>query len=272
MRFSLATASISLQGGQLMTWQPRSALHPVVGITGRARLAAGKSLRGGIPVCWPWFGPHDRHPEWPSHGYARTATWDVVGTKLLDDGAVRLSLQLAADAAAQSPWRIPARLSIEMTVGRSLKVALTTANEGDQPLRIGEALHTYLHVGDVEQTEVLGLEDCDYVDKVQAGKRSRQQGALRFSGETDSVYLDTASDCVVVDHQLKRRIRIVKSGSQSTVVWNPWREKASRMEDVGADGWQTFLCVESANALDNCVTRPPQGVHTLCVDYSLEQT
>jgi D-hexose-6-phosphate mutarotase len=266
-----ATASICLQGGHLMAWQPRSTVAPVIKLTERARLLPGKALRGGIPVCWPWFGPHDSEMNWPAHGYARTAAWQVASVEALPDEAIRMELQLSPDAASLQPWKLPAKLSMAFVIGSTLKVDLITQNMGGQPLRIGEALHTYLHVSDVEQVELTGLEGCAYVDKVQGGRESNQRGAVKFSAETDSVYLDTTVDCVIADPGLGRHIRVTKSGSQSTVVWNPWQDKASRMDDVGADGWCSFLCVETANALRNSVTVPAHGSHTLTTEISVEE-
>jgi len=161
-----------------------------------------------------------------------------------------------------------------VVVGDKLEMHLATTNTGDAPLKIGEALHTYLHISDIGAVTVVGLEGGDYHDKVDNFARKQQRGAIAFGGEVDRVYVDTPADCVIVDPGLKRRIRIAKTGSLSTVVWTPWAEKAEKMGDMGAGktgaGWREMVCVESANAMDNVVTVAPGATHTLAVTYSVE--
>lgn len=269
---SHATASICLQGGHAMTWQPKSAAQPVVWLSKLAKLAPGKSIRGGVPVCWPWFGPHATETGFPGHGYARTVPWAVTRTGALADGATRITLELINSDQSRAMWNHPGKLTLEVTVGLTLKLTLTTSNLGDDVFFISEALHAYLQIGDIARTRVLGLEDCEFLDKAGAGSglRRRQEGPVTFTAETDRIYVNTTADCVIEDLQLARRIRIAKSGSRSTVVWTPWTEKADKMGDFGPDGWRGMVCVESANALENVVTVPGHGSHSLSVEYSLE--
>ena len=265
-----ATAAISLQGGHVMRWQPKSASQPAIWLSDLARLLPGKSLRGGVPVCWPWFGPHPKEAGFPGHGYARTVPWAVTRTSALADGATQICLELINSDQTRAMWSPPSRLTLDVTVGQTLKLTLTTANLGDEAFAIGEALHTYFHIGNIAATRVLGLEGCEFLDKAGGSVRRRQEGPIGFSAETDRVYVNTAADCVIEDAQLKRRIRIAKTGSQSTVVWTPWREKADKMGDFGPDGWRRMVCVESANALENVVSMPGHGSHSMTVEYSLE--
>lgn len=268
---SHATASISLQGGHVMSWQPKSAAQPVVWLSKLAKLAPGKSIRGGVPVCWPWFGPHETESGFPGHGYARTVPWAVTRTGSLADGATQITLELINSDQTRAMWEHPCKLSLEVTVGQTLKLALTTSNLGDDEFVIGEALHTYLQIGDIAHTRVLGLEECEFLDKAGTGSglRRRQEGPVTFTAETDRIYVNTTADCVIEDLQLARRIRIAKSGSHSTVVWTPWTEKADRMGDFGPNGWRSMVCVESANALENVVTVPGHASHSMSVEYSL---
>lgn len=265
-----ATATICLQGGHVMTWQPARESTPVVWLSKLAKLAPGKSIRGGVPVCWPWFGAHASEAGYPGHGYARTVPWEVSGTATTAQGATQLTLCLCESEQTRAMWPHAGRAEIQITVGKTLKVALTTHNLGDADFVIGEALHTYFHIGDIAETRVLGLEGCEYMDKAGGNVRHRQEGAVNFTGETDRVYVSTEAECVIEDARLKRRIRVAKSGSRSTVVWTPWSEKADKMGDFGADGWRTMVCVESANALENTVTVAAHGSHTLAVEYSTE--
>ena len=266
----LATASLCLQGAHLMMWRPQAQAEPVVWLSQLAKLAPGKSIRGGVPVCWPWFGPHATDARLPAHGFARTVPWELVEAHVAGDGAVELALTLAGTEQTRALWPHRTRAELRLAVGATLKVALTTVNEDDHPVVIGEALHTYFHIGDIAAVHVRGLEGVTYLDKVDGGARKRQQGAIAFAGETDRVYLATEAACVIEDERLRRRIRIAKSGSRSTVVWTPWTEKADKMGDFGPDGWRSMVCVESANAADDVVTIPPGARHTLAVEYAAE--
>ena len=155
-------------------------------------------------------------------------------------------------------------------VGAKLTVSLTTSNQGDAPVEIGEALHTYLRIGDIGDIAITGLEGCAYLDKVDGAQRKTQAGAITCTGEVDRVYVNTAAACVIEDARLQRRVRIEKTGSASTVVWTPWAEKADKMGDFGPDGWRRMVCVESANAAENVVTVAPGQSHTLTAVYSAQ--
>lgn len=266
-----ATATLCLQGAHLVTWRPRGQAEPVIWVSEAARFAPGKSIRGGIPVCSPWFGPHASEAGFPAHGFARSVPWQVTETRALEDGATRIALVLMQNEQTRAQFPHACRLELALTIGERLRAELTTTNLDTVPVTIGEALHAYFRIGDISSARVLGLDGCEYVDKVDGGARRRQAGAIEFTGETDRVYLNTAAECVIEDPLLGRRIRIAKSGSQSTVVWTPWKEKADKMGDLGPEeGWRRMVCVESGNALDNVVSVPPGGRHVLAVEYLAE--
>ncbi len=262
-------AVIALQGAQVMSWAPRGA-QPVIWVSPAAKFAAGKSMRGGVPLCWPWFGPHVTEAGFPAHGFARTAPWAPVKTEALAEGATRLVFSLTPNEASRVQWPYATPVECHITVGATLEIDLVTRNSGDAPVTIGQALHTYFNVSDIRQVTVTGLDACSYLDKVDGGKRKQQNGPVDFTGETDRIYLGSSDDCVIEDPGLQRRIRISKRGSRSTVVWNPWMEKAAKMGDLGDDGYLRMLCVESANAADDVVEIAPGAAHHLWVRYSLE--
>ncbi|MBY0576672.1 MAG: D-hexose-6-phosphate mutarotase [Gallionellaceae bacterium] len=266
-----ANATLCLQGAHLMTWQPKNQAVPVVWLSRDARLAEGKSIRGGVPVCWPWFGAHASDASLPAHGFARTVPWEVVETGAEANGATRLSLRLLASAKTRAQWPHQAQLVLKVVVGETLRMELTTENTGTSDFVISEALHTYFRIGDIGSVRVAGLSGREFWDKVGGSTLRKQQGAISFSAETDRVYIDTAEECVIEDEQLNRHIHIAKSGSLSTVVWTPWIEKAGRMGDMGQpDGWREMLCIESANAFDNAVKVPAGTRHTLSIEYRVE--
>ncbi|MDO8458237.1 MAG: D-hexose-6-phosphate mutarotase [Burkholderiaceae bacterium] len=265
-----ASASLCLQGGHLLSWQPVSTPEPVIWMSPAATCAPGHPIRGGIPVCWPWFGAHESQSSFPAHGFARTQPWQVTGTRSLEDGSTEIALSLLPADDTQAFWPHPSRLDLLLNVGTSLKIALITRNRGESDFVIREALHTYFHVSDIARVHVLGLEDGAYMDKAAGWTPGQQVGALGFSGEVDRVYTDTPAACVIEDAGFGRRIRIAKLGSQSTVVWNPWQARAAQMGDLGADGWKGFVCVESGNALENAVTVAAGTSHMLAVEYRVE--
>jgi D-hexose-6-phosphate mutarotase len=266
-----ATASLCLQGAHLMTWQPRNQSVPVVWLSRDAKLAAGKSIRGGVPVCWPWFGAHASEPGFPAHGYARTVPWQVVESGVEPNGATHLTLRLVESEKLRAQWPFSCTLDLTVIVGEALRMELSTENTGEAGFVISEALHAYFQIGDIGAARVSGLAGCDYWDKVGGSTLKRQDGAIQFAGETDRVYINTAAGCVIEDDRLKRRIHVAKSGSLSTVVWTPWTAKADRMGDMGQpDGWREMLCVESANAIDNIVHVAAGTRHTLIVEYRAE--
>jgi D-hexose-6-phosphate mutarotase len=268
---SLGSASLCLQGAHLMTWHPKSQVEPVVWLSRDAKLAPGKSIRGGVPVCWPWFGAHVTEAGFPAHGFARTTPWQVVESGSEPDGATRLTLRLAASEKTRAQWTHDCTLELTVSIGETLRMELVTSNTGTNDFVIGEALHTYFKIGDIGAAQVTGLEGCDYWDKVGGSTLCKQDGAISFTSETDRVYINTAAACVIGDDKLKRRIHVAKSGSRTTVVWTPWTEKANKMGDLGQpDGWREMVCVESANAFDNVVTVAAGTRHTLIVEYRAE--
>jgi len=267
---ALGTAYLCLQGAHVTTFRPKDQNEPVIWLSEHAKFAPGKSIRGGAPVCWPWFGPHATESGFPGHGFARTVMWAVTDTAALESGETRIALNLLETEQTRAQWPCASRVALEVTVGASLKMSLATTNLGDEPFQIGEALHTYFQIGDIAAVRVLGLEGGAYIDKVEGGARKTETGAVTFTGEVDRVYLDTEATCVIEDARLGRRIVVAKRGSRSTVLWTPWRDKADKMGDFGTDGWRRMVCVESANALDNVVSVAPGQTHVMQVEYHAE--
>ncbi len=264
----LGEASVALQGAHVTGFRERGQL-PLVWMSDAARFAPGKSLRGGVPVCWPWFGPHATDANLPAHGTARTAAWRPVASEALSGGQTRLVLELAPDDAVSRRWGHPLSVRLHITVGRKLRLELETGNSGSSPFMLSQALHTYFLVGDVRRVEVEGLDGCDYIDKVDGGARKRQSGPVTITGETDRIYLGVGGQLSITDPVIGRRILIDSEGSRSAVVWNPWVEKAERMGDLGPEGYLRMLCVESANAADDVVQLASGETHRLVAEYSV---
>ncbi|HUO45085.1 MAG TPA: D-hexose-6-phosphate mutarotase [Burkholderiales bacterium] len=264
----LGAATIALQGAHVMTYQPRGQ-QPLIWLSEQARFAPGKSIRGGVPVCWPWFGPHATESGFPGHGFARTVPWQLLETRALPDGRTQLVFEIIHNDVTRAQWLHPSRVRNVITVGQELEVELATVNTGAAVFELGQALHTYFHVGDIRSVTLHGLDGCDFIDKTDGGARRKQQGPVVFNRETDRIYLGTHGYCEIRDPAMNRSIVVTATGSRSTVVWNPWTEKAAKMGDFGAEGHLNMVCVETANAAEDVVTLRPGEEHVLAAQYRL---
>jgi D-hexose-6-phosphate mutarotase len=265
-----ATAQIALQGAQVLAYQPDGAA-PVLWMSPDARCRPGKAVRGGIPVCWPWFGPHPADPGKPAHGYARTAPWEVRDTSATADATqLLLGLPLRPEYQVLSPDAAALEVTLAVSVGAQLRLSLSTRNTGSASVPFSQALHSYFNISSIDAVRITGLEGCEYIDKVEGGVRKMQQGAVIIGSEADRIYLQTDADSVIHDPGLRRRIRVRHEGSRSTVVWNPWTEKAAKLGDLGPDGHRHMLCVETANAADDECRLAPGEEHTLTAVIGIE--
>lgn len=266
----LATASISLIGGQVLTWHPKHQQHPVLWLSEKVVYAHGKAIRGGVPICWPWFGSHPTNSQLPGHGFARISPWNISSTQLLSNGAVQIKLTMQDTESSRIHWVQPVQLTSCITVGAELSIELTTTNLGDQDIVFTEGLHTYFKISDIQNIRVTGLENSEYVDLIRDNALSKQEGPITFDSELGRIFTNNSATCVIEDPGFKRRIVIDKLGSLSTAVWNPWTETASKMSDLGKDGWRDMVCVESANALGDFVMVKRGESHTHSVVYRVE--
>lgn len=265
-----AQAQIYLQGAHVTRFQPHGQ-QPVLWMSEKSLFAHGKPIRGGVPICWPWFGPHATDSNLPTHGFARSRLWTLEETSVLNDGRTRVVLSLRSDEETLKSWPHAFVLRFTITVGATLELDLRIDNPGVAPFTCAEALHTYFTVGDVRQVRISGLTGTTYVDKVRKSERFVEAGDITITSETDRVYLGTTATCTVDDPLLGRRMVIAKDGSHATVVWNPWIAKAKAMPDFGDEEWPGMLCVETVNALDHTLTIPAGGSHHLVARISAEQ-
>ena len=259
----LARALVYLQGAHVALFQPVGS-EPVLFLSRQSHFAPGKPIRGGVPVCFPWFGPLAGRPDAPMHGFARTMEWDLESVTVAPSAEVDLALSLAASDATRAQWPHDFLLRHVIQIGAGLSMTLIVENRGAEPFTIEEALHTYLAVGDVREVAVTGLEHTTFLDKADGLKTKSLTGEpLRFTGETDRVFPGHRAACAIDDPVLRRRLLVEKSGSGTTVVWNPWTAKAAAMADFGDDEWPRMLCIETANTGANAVTVAPGAQHTM---------
>jgi glucose-6-phosphate 1-epimerase len=265
-------AHVYLQGAHVTHFRPASSATPVLFLSKESRFAAGRAIRGGVPICFPWFGPLEGHDTAPAHGFARTSHWTVLSTVANADGTVSVRLGLEGSAADSKIWPHAFRAVYTVTVGAELRVSLRVEHVAGELFLFEEALHTYLTVGEVKAVSLTGLASTEYIDKVLGGKHQTEGIApIQFTGETDRVYLETDAPCVVSDPATHRAIHVRKKHSGSTVVWNPWVAKSKALSDLGDDEWPGFLCVESANIGPSAVILRAGESHEIEVAISVTE-
>ncbi|WP_337157680.1 D-hexose-6-phosphate mutarotase [Pseudomonas putida] len=269
---------IAQQGAQVLSYQ-RLGEPPLLWLSDQAIFRQGKSVRAGVPVCWPWFGNLQRNPQAvqamyhdeqaPAHGLARTRDWQLLGIEEAAEGLrIEFSLPQALGDLPGWPHEVELKLLIEM--GTQLKMTLSSFNQGNDSVTISQALHSYFAVSDVRQARVEGVDNLGYIETLADWELRQQHGALGFAGETDRIYLQTPDLLKIVDPQWNRRITLHSTGSRSAVIWNPWTERARELTDMADDGWQRMLCIETANVWDDAVTLAPGASHSLSVTIASE--
>ncbi len=257
-----SVAEVYLLGGHVTSWTPVGG-KDVLWLSRASHYEIGKPIRGGIPICLPWFGPLEGDPSAPMHGYVRLTCLNVESVAMNDGGGVSALLWGKFEEPPAENWPGDFELRVRVTVGRSLSVAAEMLNLGHKGLVLNEALHTYFRVSDVRKVRVTGLAGAAYWSKLTGARALQGPEPLTFAAQTDRVYVNSAGEVVLHDPQMGRDIRITKRGSKSTVVWNPWIAKAAAMPDFGDDEWPEMLCIETANTLDDAAAIPPGKTHTM---------
>jgi glucose-6-phosphate 1-epimerase len=266
-----ARALISPYAGQVLSFRPAGEPEDLLFVSEHAYYQPGKAIKGGIPVCWPWFGPDPEGKGRPAHGFVRNRDWQVLGTAMQDDGTTSVRLGITPDEAIRALWQHPFALTLEIIFGRALVLALCTFNPDTVPLIITQGLHSYFRVGDVRRVLVRGLGGKHYIDKLDGGAVKTQEGPVTIGGEVDRIYTGVDHDLVIDDPAFGRRIRIAAEGSASAVVWNPWAATAAAMADLGDEEYTGMLCVETTNAGPDTVQINPGENYRLVARYTLER-
>lgn len=275
LRFGQAQLDICQQGGQILNYFPDLGAPPVIWLSEQAEFIQGQPVRGGVPVCWPWFGDRERNPAdvqamtkagVPFHGCARTSDWQLLYSQATPQG-IKLSMQLDASQGLVG-WHHQAMLELHITLTEQLTIRLDNHNLGSEPLAISQALHSYFAVSNIQQVTVQGLDGCVYHDCLEQWQAQAQQGDLTFSGETDRVFLQVPERLQIIDAGWQRRIHIRTQGSHSAIVWNPWADKAKTLSGFANDAWPQMLCIENANVLDDHLLLEPGARHQLQLELS----
>ncbi len=264
-------AEIYLQGAHVTHFQPRGQ-KPVLFMSEKSSFEPGKPIRGGVPICFPWFGPRQDGQRGPAHGFARLMEWELMTTKQASDGSVEIGFRLVSSEATRKEWDGEFEVEYRVKICEVLGLELRVRNMSTKPMRVEEAFHTYLLVSDVRQVGIEGLEGATYVDRVGVPRAETESAApIRITSETDRIYMDTRSTCVIHDPGWQRRLLVEKTGSDTTVVWNPWIAKAKAMPDFGDDEWPFMLCIETSNVCEQAVTLAPGQLHSMKAVVRSEQ-
>lgn len=249
----LAECKISLFGGNIVSYRPKSQVHDVFWLGDLNKFDNVQAIRGGVPVCWPRFAEEKLNNHFPRHGFARLSMWNVK-TISVDEKKIEVALSLVPDA--KFKINVSAQLLIKIT--DKLEYCLETINHGDEPFCFSEALHAYFNVGDIHDIEINGLEHHQYKNSLD-GKVYELNDSLKISSEFDSAFQKHHQPIEIKDKVWDRVISIEKSGSDTTVVWNPNKDLAEMSEGQ----YRNFVCVEPANQGDYFVTLPPKQTHRI---------
>jgi D-hexose-6-phosphate mutarotase len=259
-----STAEIYLLGAHVNEFKKKGE-PPVLFTSKCSRFAHGQAIRGGVPIIFPWFGPREAST---SHGFARHTEWDLHETITVPNGGVSLRFGFPGTAESAMWPAFSANYVVTVTDTLVLELILTNAS-ADQELSIENCFHTYLAVGDIHAVSVAGLQGAAYLDKVEHfARKTEGSAAIPIESEVDRIYLDATGPVEVLDRSLRRRIRIAKSGSASTVLWNPWMAQAQQMTDFGNEEYKSMLCVESGNVGQNKLVLLPGTSSVLRVELS----
>ena len=268
-QFSRVT--ISTYGAQVLSYLPEGEVEDVLFLSEKAIYVQGKAIRGGIPVCWPCFSDDDSGFELPAHGFARNQVWQVIATKLSEDGSVTISLALGHTDATMAIWPYEFSLVLEVVINDSLEIVLTTKNLSQESFTITQALHTYFNIRDIDDIEIVGLGKLQYLDKLTDFSEKPQQGHVQVAGEIDRVYLTPPPTVNLTKTGFARDIVITSVGTETLVVWNPGKEITSLLSDVDATAYKNFICIETANAVVDKVLIDAGGHYSISAKYHVKK-
>ncbi len=258
-----------LHGAHVTSWKP-AGNDEVLFISTKSRWQEGLAIRGGIPICFPWFRGKLDDPHAPAHGFVRTRIWQLESI-IENENGVALTMFTQSDEHTRKWWPGEFRLVHRVTFGSELRLELVCMNTGTTPFRFEEALHTYNRIANIQDARLQGLDSVSYLDNTESNKEKTQRGDVLIASPTDNAYCNTQNEVDLLDPNMKRRIRLRKEHSLSTVVWNPWSEGAARMQDLGDGEWRQFLCVEASNILDAAINLSPGQEHRMAAVLTVER-
>ncbi|WP_297089661.1 D-hexose-6-phosphate mutarotase [uncultured Draconibacterium sp.] len=264
-----AEADICLYGAQITGFRPAGTTD-VLWMSPYSVFEVGKAIRGGIPVCFPWFGPHAENADFPQHGFARTSMWQVLEVKTLEKGETSVALQLNNSAQTQKFWPHEFAAKMIFIIGKSLSVTLEVSNTSTHEFSYTAALHSYFNLSGVENISIEGLENTSYENQLDGKRYTQGEKLLGISEAITRHYFNTTADCVITDPYFNRNIRIGKEGSKCSTVWNPWAATCKQMSDMPNNAYETFVCLETVNNINDKIVLAPGQSHGTTAIISIE--
>jgi len=263
-----AEGEMYVHGAHVTSWKPAGA-EEVLFLSSRSQWHEGIAIRGGVPICFPWFRAKSDDAKAPAHGFVRTKGW-TLDSIARQANAVTVTMSTVSDDDTRKWWPFDFRLVHRATFGAELKLELEVTNTGSAPLRFEEALHSYHRVGQISEVHLRGLDGVVYLDNTDSNCEKMQHGDVAIVKQTDNAYVNTANAVELLDTGLCRRIRVIKENSLTTVVWNPWQEGARSLPDLGKNQWQQMVCVEASNVLGFAVDLAPGAQHRMGATIRVE--
>lgn len=240
---ALCSAVISLQGAQLLEFKTTDG-DALLWLSPNCDFTPGAALRGGVPLCLPWFGVNQQDPGKPKHGFARNQFWELGETHLQNDGRIELAFLFQSDANNLFPYDFSAEVRI--TLGTSAKIELTINNTDTEDFECSWAMHNYHRTSSLGNVHVEGLAERKYLDNLENYTEKHQAGNVEFNGPVDRVYPAIANPVFIKGSP---SIEITHHNCPSVVVWNPGKESATKIADIGAGNEQFYICVERGAVL-----------------------
>jgi glucose-6-phosphate 1-epimerase len=264
-----AEAKISMYGAHMMSFRPRNS-EEVLWMSPKSNFEVGRPIRGGIPVCFPWFGPHKTDPGKPQHGFGRLMYWQVTETSVQTTGETLVRLQMDACEKTRTFWPFDFTACLTVIVGQTLIVSLEVLNRSTEDFEYTCALHSYYNISTIGNITISGLKGTSYHSQIDRGEYVQESTKLEINNAETRHYYNTEATCILEDKGLKRKIRIAKAGSRVTTVWNPGKEACATMEDMPSDAYLHFVCVEAVNAFSDVIKLLPEQSHTTSIVIGLE--
>jgi glucose-6-phosphate 1-epimerase len=264
-----ATALISIYGAQVLSFQPTNEPEDLLFLSQKSHYEEGKAIRGGIPICWPWFGPDPLDLNRPDHGFVRNGLWTVLATEATSESETKIKLRFHNTKQSESYWHQAFTLDIEISVSDTLTIELITRNRGAEAFSITQVLHAYFNVGNIDDIQILGLENAHYLYKLDDGEEKNQSGALIIANEIDRIYTNVNNELIIDDRAFNRQIIVTATNNKTTVIWNPWIDICAKMPDLAYDDYQRFICVEPGNVDTDIVEIPPGEEFRLITNFKI---
>ncbi len=251
-----ADVDICLYGAHVASFRPQDSMD-LLWMSPDSAFEVGKAIRGGIPVCFPWFGPHKTDSDKPQHGFARLMYWDVASTATNAAGETIIKLELNSSEETRVYWPHDFCAEITIVVGKRLVETLKITNTSAEPFDYTCALHTYYSLSAIESISIEGLKGLTYYNQNTGENGVQEEEKLEIADALTRHYLNTETPVVIADSAFRRRIKVDKKGSKVTTVWNPGAETCAKIGDLPDDGFETFVCVEATNAFDYPIILAP---------------